>query len=53
MTTQDRITTLESLCDDLADVMSHMVVGWKQETGIDLAQHPEVQRVMARYRSER
>ena len=35
---------------DLADVLSRMVVGWEQQTGIDLAQHPDVQRVMARFR---
>jgi len=38
------------LVDDLADVLASMVVGWKAQTGVDLAQHPEVQRVMARYR---
>lgn len=40
----------ESLTDDLADVLSHMVVGWKNVIGVDLAEHPEVQRVMKRYR---
>jgi hypothetical protein len=38
------------LTDDLADVMSHIVVGWKNVIGIDLAEQPDVQRVMARYR---
>jgi hypothetical protein len=38
-----------NLADDLADVLSHMVVGWEKTLGVDLAQHPEVQRVMARY----
>lgn len=42
-----------ALADDLADVLSHMVVGWEKQTGIDLAEHPEVQRVMARYRTVR
>lgn len=41
------------LIDDLADVLSHLVAGWKPGlvwmTG-DLAEHPEVVRVMARYR---
>lgn len=44
------------LVDDLADVLSHFVVGWKPGlvwvTG-DLGQHPEVQRVMARYRESK
>lgn len=39
-----------NLVDDLADVMARIVVGWKVETGIDLAQHDDVQRVMKRYR---
>jgi hypothetical protein len=39
-----------NLTDDLADVLSHMVVGWKPTLGVDLAEHPEVQRVMLRYR---
>lgn len=38
------------LADDLADVLMHMVVGWKDRLGVDLAEHPEVVRVMARYR---
>lgn len=38
------------MVDDLADVMARIVVGWKVETGIDLAQHDDVQRVMKRYR---
>jgi hypothetical protein len=38
------------LTDDLADVLSHMVVGWKPALGVDLAEHPDVQRVMKRYR---
>jgi len=41
------------LIDDLADVLSRMVVGWEPIIGHDLAQHPEVQRVMARYREAR
>lgn len=40
------------LIEDLADVLTRMVVGWQYETGIDLAQHPDVVRVMARYRDE-
>jgi hypothetical protein len=40
----------QSLVDDLATVLVHMVVGWKDLIGHDLAEHPEVQRVMARYR---
>jgi hypothetical protein len=40
----------QPLVDDLADVLSHMVVGWQNVIGHDLAQHPEVVRVLARYR---
>lgn len=35
------------LVDDLAYVLASMVIGWQP----DLSQHPEVQRVMARYRA--
>lgn len=41
------------LVDDLADVLVHMVVGWEPTLGFDLAQHPEVRRVMARYRESK
>jgi hypothetical protein len=37
------------LADDLADVLTRMVVGWRDRLGVDLAEHPDVQRVMARY----
>lgn len=37
------------LIDDLADVLARMVVGWEPIIGHDLAQHPDVVRVMARY----
>jgi hypothetical protein len=40
-----------SLIDDLADVLASVVVGWEDVIGVDLAQHPEVQRVMERYRN--
>jgi len=40
------------LADDLADVLIHMVVGWEHEFGVDLAKHPEVVRVLARWRAE-
>lgn len=43
----------QMLVDDLADVLIHMVVGWEPEFGFDLAKHPDVVRVMARYRRER
>lgn len=43
----------KDLADDLADVLSRMVVGWQNVIGHDLAQHPDVQRVMARYREAR
>ena len=39
------------LIDDLADVLSVMVVGWEPTFGFDLAEHPSVVRVMARYRA--
>lgn len=40
------------LVADLADVLSRMVVGWETDYGFDLAKHPDVVRVMARYRRE-
>lgn len=44
------------LVDDLAEVLSHIVVGWKPGlvwmTG-SLDQHPAVVRVMARYRASK
>ena len=43
----------KTLVDDLADVLSHMVVGWKERLGVDLAEHPEVVRVMERYRESK
>lgn len=39
----------KDLVDDLAWVLASTVVGWHNETGIDLSEHPEVKRVMARY----
>jgi hypothetical protein len=42
-----------SLVDDLAEVLACTVVGWEPIIGHDLAQHPEVVRVMARYRRDR
>ena len=41
------------LVDDLADVLMHMVVGWENTLGVDLAEHPEVERVMTRYRESK
>jgi hypothetical protein len=38
------------LVDDLADVLAKTCVGWEPVIGHDLAEAPEVQRVMARYR---
>lgn len=43
----------KKLANELADVLTHMVVGWEERTGIDLAQHPSVQAVMAKYREAR
>jgi hypothetical protein len=40
-----------ALVDDLADVLSRSVVGWLNVIGVDLAQYPDVERVMARYRA--
>jgi hypothetical protein len=48
-----RLRDEKALADDLADVMSHIVVGWENVIGHDLSQHPDVQRVMARYREAR
>ncbi len=45
-------TDEKPLVEDLADVLSRMVVGWEPELGVDLAEHPDVVRVMARYRRE-
>ena len=46
-----------SLVDDLADVLVRMVVGWESvlgnAAGINLAEHPDVVRVMARYRESK
>jgi hypothetical protein len=42
-----------SLVDDLADVLARTVVGWERVIGADLAQAPEVKRVLARYRAEK
>jgi hypothetical protein len=42
----------KSLIEDLADVLARFVVGWEPVIGADLAQHPDVVRVMARYRKE-
>jgi hypothetical protein len=40
------------LVDDLADVLSRVVVGWKNLLGDDLSEYPDVRRVMARYRRD-
>jgi hypothetical protein len=42
-----------ALADAGADVLSRMVVGWKDLTGIDLAEHPDVIAFFARYREAR
>ena len=39
------------LADDLADVLSRVVVGWEDRLGVDLAQYPDA--VLARYREAR
>lgn len=41
-----------SLVDDLADVLIKTVVGWEPIIGHDLAEAPEVKRVLARYHQE-
>jgi len=43
----------QELVDDLADVLAHIVVGWQPLLKVDLAEHPEVIRVMQRYRQDR
>jgi len=50
---RDELMAERALADDLMDVLSHMVVGWENVIGHDLAQHPSVQRVAARYREAR
>lgn len=40
------------LVEDLAWVLARMVTGWEHDFGFDLAKHPDVVRVMARYRRE-
>lgn len=47
------MTEEQSLVDDLAEVLVRMTIGWEDVIGADLAQHPAVVRVMARYRQER
>lgn len=44
--------TQKPLVEDLVDVLSRLVVGWEPVIGADLAQHPDVVRVMRRYRDE-
>jgi hypothetical protein len=46
------MSTQKPLVEDLADVLSRFVVGWEPIIGADLAQHPDVVRVMARYHKE-
>lgn len=41
------------LADDLADVLARVTVGWENIIGHDLSKHPDVQRVMARYRQQK
>ena len=41
------------LVDDLAEVLACTVVGWEKIIGHDLAEAPEVKRVLARYRNEK
>lgn len=43
----------QPMVDDLADVLSRVVIGWEDRLGIDLAQYPDVVRVMARYRASK
>jgi hypothetical protein len=49
----DALEAEQALADDIMDVLAHMVVGWEDRLGVDLAQHPEVLRVAARYREAR
>ncbi len=39
-----------TLVEEFADVLPRMVIGWESKLGVDLAQHPDVQTVMAHYR---
>jgi hypothetical protein len=43
----------QELVDDLARVLARTVTGWVDVIGVDLAEHPEVVRVMARYRESK
>lgn len=47
----DNELTGATLVDDLADVLVRMTIGWEDTLGVDLSQHPDVVRVMARYRA--
>ena len=49
----DELRAERAMADDLAAVLSRVVVGWEHIIGQDLAQYPDVQRVMARYREAR
>ena len=48
-----RLAQEMALADDLMDVLARMVVGWEHIIGADLAQHPDVLRVSARYQEAR
>lgn len=45
--------TERALADELADVLSRMVVGWEVHGLPNLAEHPDVVAVMTRYREAR
>jgi hypothetical protein len=47
----DGAAAVVDLVDDLAHVLASTVVGWESIIGHDLAEAPEVKRVMARYRA--
>jgi hypothetical protein len=50
---EEAVAEERALTDKAADVLSRMVVGWKDQTGIDLAEHPDVVAFFAEYREAR
>lgn len=53
MMADDELAAEKALADELAGVLVHMVVGWEERTGVNLAEHPSVLAVMAKYRRMR
>jgi len=49
----DALEAERKLTDDVFNVLTHMVVGWEDKIGYDLAKHPEVVRVAVAYGAAR